>query len=207
MSRSEERITDSFLASRLTTASIRKVQEVILWRRPFPLILVFIVADFIFIFIYKFRLNFFSTVLFLAIVYNILRFVYDFAGSALDYLFFRSPLPDDPPDRLNRIRTPDEVVDLLADWEARCRQLWGSLTTYAAEPSWDKHLTFFGTLFIVFVITTVVGTFAVMVIIVHAILIIPGMSLNPTVREFVREKIRAIEAAGVAPADPKEKRE
>jgi hypothetical protein len=197
MSESDE----GLVSNHLTASLIRKVQEVLLWRRPLPLLLIFIVVESIFIFVYKFGLNFFSTLLFLAIVYNVFRFVYDFAGAALDRVLFGSPLPADLPDQLNRIRPPDEVMDLVTNWEAKFRQLWQWFVAYVADPSWDRHLAFFGTLFVVLIITTIVGTFMLMVIIVHGILIVPGMSLNPVVREFVSERIRAIEAA----AEPKQK--
>jgi hypothetical protein len=56
-----------------------------------------------------------NTLHFLTIVYNVVHFVYDFAGAALDRVLFGSLLPADAPDRLNRIRPPDEVADLVAN--------------------------------------------------------------------------------------------
>jgi hypothetical protein len=44
-----------------------------------------------------------STVLFLAVVCNIVRFVYEFAGPDIGLWLFETPLPPDDPDQSNRV--------------------------------------------------------------------------------------------------------
>jgi hypothetical protein len=77
-------------------------------------------------------------------------------------------------------------------WHIQGKEVVRWLREYRATPTPEKHFFFFATLFFVFVIATVLGTFWVVFLIVNGILIVPGAWLNPTLRRFVDGKIRQL---------------
>jgi hypothetical protein len=179
------------------------------WRRPLALALVFVIVDSIFTLVYALRLSFLSTILFLCVVSNIVRFVYEFAGTGVDLWLFEAPRPPDDPNQSNRVRTPEEVDATICYWQANGRRFGEWFRNYIAEPSWGKHAMFFGAVFIVFVVAMAVGTFSIVAIIVHAILVLPGLLLNPAVRGFVSERIRRakeVKRQAITPSAPNDRK-
>lgn len=208
MAEGGEEFPDFLLSRYVTSSAICKLQEVLFWRRPLALALVFVIVDSIFTLVYALRLSFLSTILFLCVVSNIVRFVYEFAGTGVDLWLFEAPRPPDDPNQSNRVRTPEEVDATICYWQANGRRFGEWFRNYIAEPSWGKHAMFFGAVFIVFVVAMAVGTFSIVAIIVHAILVLPGLLLNPAVRGFVSERIRRakeVKRQAITPSAPNDK--
>jgi hypothetical protein len=172
----------------LSPSATQKIQEVILWRSPLAVLATFAVVESMFFFVSATDLSFLATVLFLHIVHILFRLAYRVAGPLLDRLLFRAKYSD-PPDRPNRIRSFEEVQALVHSAHERGRALIAWLRDYRAEPTAEKHALFFAPLFFVFVVSTVLGTFWVVFLIVHAVLIVPGAVCSPTVRAFVAQKV------------------
>jgi hypothetical protein len=210
MSESVDESPDFLLSCYVTPSAICKLQEVLFWRRPLALVLVLVIVDSIFAVVYALHLSFLSTIFFLCVVGNVARFIYEFAGTDIDLWLFETPLPSDDPDRPNRVRTPEEVDAIVRNWQTNGRRLVEWFRGYIAEPNWGKHAMFFGAVFIVFVVATAIGTFAIAVIVGHAMLVLPGLLLNPAVREFVGERIgraKELKRQAMAPAEPDETEE
>jgi hypothetical protein len=188
-------------------STVQKIQEVILWRSKAAVAITFVITELIFVFIGAANLGFFATIFFLHIVHSIFRIAFKFVGSVLNPLLFRATY-DDAPDQSNRIRSFDEVNELVHKCHDRGRAAVQWLRDYRADPTIEKHFFFFFTLFFFFVISTSLGTFWVFFLMVHAVLIIPGAVLNPGLREFAAKKIRNIrEAAEKAKDEAKAKQQ
>jgi hypothetical protein len=178
----------------LSPGAVRKIQEIILWRNPVAVALTFTFVEFIFFFIATTNLGFFPTILFLHILHNVFRFISRLAGTVLDVLLFRANY-NDLPDQPNRIRTFDEVNTLIHKCHEHGRDALQWLSEYRTNPTLEKHFFFFSTLFFFFVIATALGTFWLVFLIVHAVLIIPGAVFNPRIRDFAEKKIRTFREA------------
>jgi hypothetical protein len=191
----------------LSPGAVQKIQEIILWRNPVALALTFIIVECIFVFIATTNLGFFPTILFLHIIHNIFRFVSRLAGPVLNILLFRAKY-NDLPDQPNRIRTFDEVSALVHQYHEHGRDALQWLRDYRASPSLEKHFFFFATIFFFFVIATALGTFWLVFLVIHALLIIPGAVCNPRIRDFAEKKIRHFrEAAQKARDEAKAKQQ
>jgi hypothetical protein len=172
----------------LSPFATQKIQEIILWRRPLAVVVTFAIAESMFFFVSVTDLSFLATVLFLHIVHILFRLVYSLAGRFIESVLFRAKY-DDPPDLPNRIRSFDEVQALVHTAHEKGRAFVAWLRDYRAQPTIEKHALFFAPLFFLFVVSTVLGTFWVVFLIVHAVLIVPGVALNPTVRRLVAKKV------------------
>jgi len=174
-----------------------RFQEVIFWRRPIVLILIGAIVEAVFWGIKKMELTTFSTILFMIFLYHVTKLIWHFFAGAIRSFLFKE-LPELGIDEPNRTRSLSEVRRNLAHVKAKKMQIQEWLVNYMAEPTLVNTLLFVGTSFLLFSVFSYFGTYKILCVLVHAILIVPGLIVNPTVRKFVAEKLNQ---------EPKEKTE
>ena len=162
--------------------TVRKIQEVLLWRRPVVLAILFVLTEFTFYLVYAMKLDFGSTTMLLLIFYNIFKIIM----GPLDKVLF-SPLPEDKPDQPNRIRTSAEVKEITDKIKEKITLVADWLNDYSKNPTNQKHFIFFSISFIAFALFTMMGSFWVSFIVVHAILIIPGVYFSTFVQNLIHK--------------------
>ncbi|KAH0794885.1 hypothetical protein GPJ56_001162 [Histomonas meleagridis] len=162
--------------------TVRKIQEVLLWRRPAALAILFVLTEITFYLVYAMKLDFGATLMLILIRYNIIKIV---MGS-LDKVLF-APLPEDKPDQPNRIRTNDEVKEITDKVKEKIAVVTNWLDDYMKNPTNQKHFIFFSIAFIAFALFTMMGSYWVCFIVIHSCLIIPGLYLSSFLQNLIHK--------------------
>lgn len=170
---------------------IQIIQEIIFWRRPILIFITFLIVEFIFITIYQLHFDIASTLLFLLIVFNIIRLLcYCFGPFFKSY--FLKPLPQDEPNSPNRIRTMDEVQNFLEDIFEKIEFCISKFKNYTLSPTISEHILFFSSSFLIFLITMTLGSYRLMFLVIHSILVLPGLICSPKVRQLFNTCVEKI---------------
>ncbi|OHT15778.1 hypothetical protein TRFO_13765 [Tritrichomonas foetus] len=163
------------------------IQKIVLWRCPKALISTLLIVEFIFFSIYQMNLDFISTFLFLIIIFYAFRFVWHVIGSSVGPTLFPE-IPEEDESVPNRIRPLNDLKKLVSVIQNKIDALCKWLHEYLNNPTVSKHIIFFGTTFLLFVSFTIIGSFWFCFIVVHAVLLGPGIYFNPAVMKFVNEQ-------------------
>ncbi|KAH0791763.1 hypothetical protein GPJ56_004257 [Histomonas meleagridis] len=162
--------------------TIRKIQEVLLWRRPVVLAILVVLTELTFYLVYAMKLDFGATLMLVLILYNILKIV---MGSLEKVLF--APLPEDKPDQPNRIRTNAEVKEITQKVQEKIAMVTNWLGDYMKNPTNQKHFIFFSIAFIAFALFTMMGSYWVCFIVIHLIYVLPGLYFSSFVQNLIHK--------------------
>ena len=165
---------------------IIRFQEIIFWRRPIIVFITFLIVELIFLAIYVFKLDFISTSIFLLLLFNVFRLFKYWIGSFIEKSLFK-PLPPDDPTAPNRIRSITEVYILLEMISVWIEDIWTWFKHYLSDPQPLEHFLFYGTCFFLFMIIALLGSYWFIFLIVHIILIAPGLLCSPHVRNYIQK--------------------
>lgn len=157
------------------TRIYENVQGMLLWRRPLPMVLLLLVTELVFAFVYLSDLGFFS-VLSIAVTFRyIAELIYHNFGSQISSALF----PDKPkgrPDEPNRIRELRPFCRLFAGIANRAYSYAHRLfTDFSTDGLLHSTLVYL----VLFVVFHLCGTFAVVFVLVHILLLAPGALLHP----------------------------
>lgn len=166
---------------------VRKVQEIILWRRPLALTVLTICIELVFYSIYKLDLDFFSTVMYVIVLHNIAELFYLMLGELGNRIFFR-PLPDDEPNSPNRIRNIAELSEIISKLLDVLVNFKKWLIDLIYSPTLSKCWTFFGISFAIFIVFSIFGSFWLCFFAVHTLLIIPGAISCPVLSPLLMKQ-------------------
>jgi hypothetical protein len=172
----------------------KRSQEILLWHRPVVFIIILVAVESVFLVVSGLEFGALPTFFLLASLYFALQIVWVFAGSTIEAIFFQE-LPAGDPTALNRVRPIEEVQEICCRYSGQLRTVREWLEHYLIDPSVSDHLLFFGAAFVAFVIVTVLGTLWTVFIVVHSILILPGVLTNAKFNEILRGKVVQTEDA------------
>lgn len=178
----------SLFECHLNETFIQRVQEVILWKRPIVLAITLLVTNIIFITEYRLQLGFLATIFFLGFIHSMLKVIQNIAGPVLEKILFPT-LQEDDQSASNHVRPYSEVKEYLNKITKLNEQLDEWLKKFVQAPTPMNYLLFFGTMFLLFITFNIFGSFWFLYIFIHSGLLIPGLVLNPTIRNFVNHKI------------------
>lgn len=127
-----------------------KFYTVILWRSTVPTLLYFIATELVFFMIYQLRLGCIATVIFLLILYNILRFIQrSFMNLFEPYIF---------PHTGNEALF-DELREVSTLVSTTTTEIYKQISNYVQNPTLNGNLIFYGSALILLIILTILGNF------------------------------------------------
>lgn len=186
----ESLFTVSSVQSKLRpyTNIYENIQSMLFWRRPIPMIILLVITELILIFIYQSNLGFFSVLSVLITLRYIVELVYHKFGEQISQVLFKEI------DRGNA-NEPNKIYPL----EPFCKLFVGiSNRLYLFVMKLFKDRTPNGLLysttiyFILFIIFWFCGTFSIMFILIHLILLGPGILMHPKVYPYSQKYLKYI---------------
>jgi len=160
-----------FIISRFfNEKSIRLIQDIVLWRRPFLLVFFLIIIEFLFFSIYFLDLETFSTFIYILLIFSIIRFVYSLFPLSIQKLLLNGNVSWE-----EKVWSTAEIAVIYQKTANRIQIGINWFLNYINQPNFVDHILFFGTSFLLYMMFSSIGPFWLIFVIVHSILIIPGI--------------------------------
>ena len=165
----------------------KKVQEVLLLKRPVVLVIAVVLLNLALFFYKKLSSNFYALAVFIALVHLIYKsFVEKYVSGIIEKLF-ASNVEDDE-NAPNRIRSPKEVAALISKVFFFVPIVVKMLAKFAKDESFLGRLIWIGVLFVFFIIFTLIDMFWIIAFALNAALLLPAILTEKHVYEFINKQ-------------------
>ena len=168
---------------------LRRAQIVLFWRNRIAIGLTFAVVEALFVLVYKLNLDFVATFFLVQILYKVLGLLRPIIGPVIDRMAFPE-ISGDEPGQPNRIRSPEEVSEILRSFCEWINNLFIWVKEYTENPTGDRHARFLGVMFIVSWVANALGSFWCCFALVHVVLILPGLWCSQIVGNLAEMKVK-----------------
>lgn len=166
-----------------------KIYDVTSWRCPLALLFSIIITELIFISIYHMDLEFVSTVIYLIIIFYIVRLFWSIFGVYINsYLF--PEFPDENERETYRIQALNDLRDISLFIRQQAHQFFLYVLKIIEKPTLKVELYIVCILCLLFVFFTIIGTFWFSFFVYHLLFFLPKILQIQSVRKHVEEKIQ-----------------
>ena len=181
---------------------VNEAQAMLMFKRPIPMALLIAIVNLCFLLFRILGKNFYAQVTIAAFA----RLLYKVFSSTIKSFAHNSLFSGEIPkgEGSNRIRSVDEVAAFLDKVLTPFFNFQKIIKKLASDETITGQMIYAGILFFAFALTASIDFFWIIVIIVNAVLILPGVILHPMVREQAQKVAGKAQAAK---AETKEKTE
>ena len=164
---------------------IERIQEIIMFKRPIAFAATIIFVNFIFFLHCALNLNFYAQCILAAII----GITFKLFGGMIKQIVVKALFNGEVSkgEGSNRVRSTEEVTEFLKKVTEPIFAIKKIVSKFAADETVNGLLIYAVILFGLFVLTAAVDLFGLVVILVNAFLIIPGIYLHPSVQQFIKK--------------------
>ena len=167
---------------------VKRIQSVLMIRRPIAFAVILVVVNAHFIMLRTLNLSFYPFVIFCVMYSMIYRILKPKIAPMAEKFLFGQPVPDGEANETNRIRSNEEVAAVLGKVMNPIMYITNTLTKIANDQNIVNKLVWIVILFCAFVLTASVDFFKLTIILVNALLIIPGVVCHPQVAALIAQQ-------------------
>ena len=176
----------------LDEKNILLIQEIILWKRPKTLIILILLINLIFDIIYFTKLTTIATIIFLILLSFFLRILWKFFSNQISNFLFPEIIYENDPESPNRIRSMKELQLIYLKFHKFFFNIFQWLRNYIQNPNKLNTFIFLSIMSLIFILFLKIGTYYILWILIHLILILPGFINSPFIRIFFYEKFEQV---------------
>lgn len=167
------------------TELVKRIQSVLMLRRPIAFIVAFVVINFHFIMLKTLNLSFYPFIIFCAMYYMVYGILKPKVAPLLEKFLFEGEVPDGEANETNRIRSNEEVAALLTKVVSPIAAVAKVISKLANDKNMFSRLIWVVVLFCVFILTASVDFFKITALLVNAVMILPGVLCHPKVAAII----------------------
>lgn len=138
---------------------------VLLWRKPIPVIMALAITELLFFVIYELKLGSIASMIFLLILYSIMRLIRHWFDNPMEMRMFTDA----------EVELLDEVDEITKHANIFFAKIREQICFYVRHPTRNGNLIFYGSALLLLIALTVIGNFWCCYIVAHVILTVPGL--------------------------------
>ena len=174
---------------------VENVQAMLFWRRPIPMAILLSLIELLFIFIKKAELTFLPVAVLFVSIFVLGKIIINKFGEAIFRILFPEIENKGSENEPNRIRPVETIADIVTCTAKHVCMARGKLCSKVNAPGITGLSLKCGVLFGLFLFFCMTGTFWLIFVVLHLILLVPGIVLHPKVFEAISpymEKVKGM---------------